>query len=225
MNETYKKFNSIIKNGLSSSIIYVDAYSFLEQKVNSEGEGAILRNDAHYTNAAYKNIYNFFKGYNSSEYVTSGNAVRVGKPIGDFCFTTSIEGLLAVLTYYQGLDTLALIASFLVTVCKVTLLVMFLLRVYILGIVIAISPILVVIDTFRKINRRYGFMKRWITIFLYLVFIRPIVYTVYYLFIKSRPLDASAEPVWLILFSLVTIILCIFSAVKVFKYMFKKFTT
>ena len=108
-------------------------------------------NSAHYTNSAYRKIYEYLK----SGEVTSGGgesaSIDTEETIEDFYFETGTEGLLVFSSQYDWRahpvkNVINMISAAIVSTCKYVILVLLFFRMLILGLIISISPILLIIN-------------------------------------------------------------------------------
>ncbi len=217
----YQNFNSQLRSNLSSKVRISDLYSYT--KILS-GNGNIFLDKEQYNDSTYVNIYNFLKS-GQVESADENNAINTGKVIRDFYFDTSTEGLMIFLSQYNwdsnaSTNIFYIICTLIVSLCKYIILAVFFFRMLILAILMIAAPILVLINIFKRINGTRGFITKWVRLFLYLIFLRPMIYIVYYVLLKAIPGKIADNTLYIIVVCLVLSILCIWSVIKVFKSIF-----
>ena len=103
------------------------------------------------------------------------------------------------------------------TIFKIFIYVVFLIRMLLVAVLIAIAPIVILISAFDKIYGNKGYIKDWFKLLLYLLLLRPIVGILYYLLIQSKPNLVTNAPFYMFFIVILLIIAIIVSIKMVYR--------
>lgn len=148
----------------------------------------------------------------------------------DYYFETNIEGLLMFQSQYDWerfaiKNIVNLISGIILTIFKIFLYVLFILRMVIVAILTAISPILLLIHAFMKINGNKGILKNWFMLYFLCVLSKPVLALTYYILAKTNVYLVSENPLYILIivaFMVGMIVLSIGAIRKSFKNTAKK---
>lgn len=135
-----------------------------------------------------------------------------------YYFTTNLEGALMFQTQYDWKDNAVenitnFICGMTLTIFKIFIYVVFLIRMLLVAVLIAIAPIVILISAFDKIYGNKGYIKDWFKLLLYLLLLRPIVGILYYLLIQSKPNLVTNAPFYMF-FIVILLIIAIIVSIK-----------
>lgn len=144
-------------------------------------------------------------------------------------FKTDLEGLYMFESQYiwKGyiniLHNFIYIASgFVLCFFKWVLYAIFFIRLFAVGVLIILAPVIIMIDLFKKINGNEGILKKWFIIFLYAVLLKPALCAIYYIMTKINTSLVADNPLYiLIVIVAMAIVICV-SFTKVKNYIFDK---
>lgn len=139
---------------------------------------------------------NIVSGYEVDE---SKITVYVSNDDGSgYTFDTTIEGLIMFGSEYDwenyaAKNVLYIFSGIMVTVFKYFVYILFVIRMFIIAILVTAAPIVIIIDAYLKIARKKGIFRLWVTTFVFFALLKPVIAIVYYVlqannFIQTFPL-------------------------------------
>ena len=137
----------------------------------------------------------------------------------NYTFNTNLEGLLMFLSQYSWSkhpvkNVINIWCGANLTLFKIIMYFFYILRMILVGILIAIAPLVVLINGFMRISGNKGILYSWVKIFIYCLFIRPVIGLIYYICAKLNVEKTADNPVYVLLAIVVTVIVLIFSIKK-----------
>lgn len=138
-----------------------------------------------------------------------------GNDLINYTFETNIEGLLQFQsqydrTRYKSEHDVNLLMALLVNIFKLGLLAIFLIRMVIVMAFTVFAPIIILYNAYERVSGGTGILKVCLEIFLYVVFIKPIIAIVYYIFVTSKTFLISEYPAYILLPIVLITVLVIF---------------
>lgn len=135
-----------------------------------------------------------------------------------YYFTTNLEGALMFQTQYDWEDNAVtnitnFICGITLTIFKIFIYVVFLIRMLLVAALIAIAPIVILISGFDKIYGNRGYIKDWFKLLLYLLLLRPVVGILYYLLIQTKTNVVENAPFYM-LFIVILLTIAIITSIK-----------
>ena len=126
----------------------------------------------------------------------------------NYYFKTGIEGLMMFKSQYNwkeyaGKNFSNIIGGSSIAIIKIALYVIFFVRMVILAFITAFSPIIILIDTFKKLSGSEGYLNNWGKLFLFLMFSRPVIAFLYYIFVINNPYLAVEFPGYVVIINIV----------------------
>lgn len=129
-----------------------------------------------------------------------------GNKVKDFHFKTNLEGYCNFMTQfnweeYGGVNFGFMVSGFLLTLLKFILYTLLFLRMIAVGGLIIVSPIIILINSYMKIDGddRPTILKNWIKWYLILALLRPVISIVYYVIFKFNPISFARNPLYIAL--------------------------
>ena len=98
----------------------------------------------------------------------------------------------------------------------------FFLRLLVVGVLIVIAPIVIIIDSFKKINGNEGILKKWVIIFSYVVLLKPLLGAIYYIMTKINTSLVADNPLYILVVIIAMFIISIVSFIKTKQYISDK---
>lgn len=140
----------------------------------------------------------------------------------DYYFDTNLEGLLMFQSQYNAEEHplksgINMIAGMVVTLFKSLLYCMLVCRMLLLAGISAIAPILILVNSFMKISGGKGFLSNWIKLYLYLIFLRPVIAFIYYVLIQSNVYLMADAPILIVLILVAIFVLIIKSLIIMYR--------
>ncbi len=134
---------------------------------------------------------------------SSGSSATAESKTVDYYFKTNLEGLLMFQSQYnsqiyplrEGLNT---ISGFSVTIFKAGLFCLLVFRMLLLAGISTIVPLIILIDSFKRIGGGKGFLKNWIKLYMFLLLFRPVVAFFYYVLAQSNVYLISEFPLYIL---------------------------
>ena len=120
----------------------------------------------------------------------------------EYTFKTSLEGLMMYQTQYDTSDTVLKA----ITCLKFIIYGLFLVRMFLIGILISVSPILVIINAYRIISNQKGIYKKYIKLYLYALFFKPFLTLVYFIMVKTNTFSLAEFPFYILFVKFVMIL-------------------
>ena len=126
----------------------------------------------------------------------------------NYYFKTGIEGLMMFKSQYNwkeyaGKNFSNIIGGSSIAIIKIALYVIFFVRMVILAFITAFSPIIILIDAFKKLSGSEGYLNNWGKLFLFLMFSRPVIAFLYYIFVINNPYLAVEFPGCVVIINIV----------------------
>ena len=142
-------------------------------------------------------------------------------------FKTSLEGLYMFESQYiwKGHilhNFIYIISGIILCIFKWVLFVIFFIRLFAVGVLIILAPVIIIIDLFKKINGNEGILKKWFIIYLYAVLLKPALCAVYYIMTKINTSLVADNPLYILIVIVAMAIVSCVSFMKVKKYIFDK---
>lgn len=130
----------------------------------------------------------------------------------NYFFKTGTEGLLMFKSQYNwdkyaGRNFSNMIGGISIAIIKIFLYAVFFIRMVVLALITAFSPIIILIDTFKIIAGSKGYFKSWCKLYLFMIFLRPVISFVYYVFVQSNPYLAVQFPEYVVIVNIVIFII------------------
>ncbi len=152
--------------------------------------------------------------YNYVVYVKSSEGDN--DPQKNYYFKTNIEGLLMFESQYDWqkapLKNIAnIISGFSITTFKYILKAVFFIRMIMLAALTMFAPIIILMNSFLKISGSRGIFNKWLKIYLYLIFIKPLIAVLFYLLIGIHPDLISKVSLYSLIVILAMIVIIILS--------------
>lgn len=140
----------------------------------------------------------------------------------DYYFKTNLEGLLMFQSQYDWEEyavqnVVNIIAGIFITIFKIFLYGILLVRMAVVAILTVIAPILVLMNAFMRINGNKEFLKNWLIVYLYFALLTPVIALIYYILARTNVYEISESPFYILLIIILMFILIIASLKKVFK--------
>lgn len=140
----------------------------------------------------------------------------------DYYFDTNLEGLLMFESQYKSTEHpliagTSIISGWFVTVFKLGLYFILVLRVLLIAGISVIAPILILINAFIKIGGGKSFISNWIKLYLYLVLLRPVIAFIYYVLIESNVYLMADIPILIAIILLVISIAFVKSVIAMYR--------
>ena len=122
---------------------------------------------------------------------SSGNSATAESKTVDYYFKTNLEGLLMFQSQYNskiyplrgGINS---ISGIVVTIFKAFIYCLLVVRMLLLAGISTIVPLIILIDSFKKIGGGKGFLKNWVKLYMFLLLFRPVVAFFYYALAQSN---------------------------------------
>ena len=108
---------------------------------------------------------------------------------------------------YAGKNFSNIIGGFSIALIKVFLYVVFFIRMAVLAIVTAFFPIIIVIDTFKKISGSRGYLDNWWKLFIFMISLRPFIAFLYYILVENNAYLAVQFPAYVVFANIVIFII------------------
>ena len=121
----------------------------------------------------------------------------------DYYFKTNLEGLFKFRSQYNpnlymGRWVINWVCEGFMLAFKITLDCLLGLRMLLVAVITTITPIIILIDAFKKIGGGKGFLTNWIKLYMYLLLFRPIVSFLYYILVQSNVYLISEFPYYIV---------------------------
>lgn len=114
--------------------------------------------------------------------------------------------------YYGATNVLNIFSGITLTIFKCLLYGLFIIRMFIVAILIAVAPILILINGFLNISGNKNSFIKWIAkLFIYCVLSRPIIAIIYYLLAKTNVSFIEKNPYFILLPIIIVIILVVWA--------------
>ena len=141
-------------------------------------------------------------------YDFDGNAVGNSGQQIDFYFTTNFEGLYMILSNCSwdnnlGINLFYVLCGFILTIFKAGLHYILYFRMILLGIIIAITPLIIIVDEIMKFRGNEGILKKWLVFYLKILAFRPLLQIVYTVLGKLNKTPIEENPFYIMLIVLV----------------------
>ena len=137
----------------------------------------------------------------------------------DYYFDTNLEGMLAFQSQYNEEHKMKnffnMAAGLAITLFKIFLYFVFVFRTLALAIITIASPILILINAYKQTKGEKGFLKNLFIIYIYLVFLKPILGFLYYILAGSNTYLVSEFPIYILLVIVIIFIIFIESTKKI----------
>ena len=129
----------------------------------------------------------------------------------NYFFKTGIEGLLMFKSQYNwnkyaGKNFKNIIAGGLLSIIKILLYAVFFIRMAILAVITAFGPIIILVNTFKKLSGSKGYIENWFKLYLFLTLLRPMIAFLYYILVDSKKYLAVEFPEYVVFASIIIII-------------------
>ena len=215
-NAAIDAFNKGVAEKLSNDVQVIDVFSYMKNN------GYLTTSDGvHYTSETSKKIYDYMV-----DQAMNGTNSKISV-IQDCYFDTNIEGLYGFQSQHDweeyGVQNLVYeIGATAVAVTKGALYCVFVARMFLLAFIIILSPILILIDALKKINGNKGFLKKWVTVFIYLVLLRVAVNVLFYILTKTNIYTVAENPLYMAFIMVLILVFIAISLYKIIKYLIKK---
>lgn len=139
----------------------------------------------------------------------------------NYYFKTNLEGLLMFQSQHDWekhsiINVVSIIGGFAITLFKIFLYFVFVIRMVVVALLITLSPIVILINAFMRINGNEGLLKGWLKLFLYFVFLRPIISIIYYILARSNVNLVSEHPLYMLVVIAVITVLLVLSFKKMY---------
>ena len=134
---------------------------------------------------------------------SSGNSATAESKTVDYYFKTNLEGLLMFQSQYNskiyplrgGINS---ISGIVVTIFKAFIYCLLVVRMLLLAGISTIVPLIILIDSFKKIGGGKGFLKNWVKLYMFLLLFRPVVAFFYYALAQSNVYLISEFPLYIV---------------------------
>lgn len=140
-----------------------------------------------------------------------------GNQVQDFYFKTKLEGYCRFMSHFDwkkfGIKNWGyMMSGALIAIVKITLYIIFIVRMYVAGIFIIVSPIIILINSFKKISGEENptTLKNWIKWFVFLTILRPAISIVYYIIFGLNPYSFAKDPIYIVLLFVFFILVIVF---------------
>lgn len=161
-------------------------------------------------------VYNGIDGSTGGNY--SSDADTTTTKTFDYYFKTNLEGLLMFQSQYRWEDytlenAINIFVGYAVTAFKIALGAVFVFRMVIVAVLTATAPLVVLINAFMRIKGNKGILQNWLKVYLYCVFLRPVISIIYYIFVSSNIYTVSQYPLY-VLFVIIGIVAVFIGSVR-----------
>ena len=149
----------------------------------------------------------------------SGNDISSSE--GDtfnYYFNTGVEGLMMFKSQYNwdkyaARNFFNIAGGATTAMIKIGLYFVFFVRMALLALITAFSPIIILIDTFKRLSGSQGYLKNWAKLYMFLMLIRPAIAFLYYIAVISNPYLGYKFPIYVAVVNIV-IAIATFIAIK-----------
>ena len=149
----------------------------------------------------------------------SGNDISSSK--GDtfnYYFNTGVEGLMMFKSQYNwdkyaGRNFFNIAGGATTAMIKIGLYFVFFVRMALLALITAFSPIIILLDTLKKLSGSQGYLKNWAKLYIFLMLIRPVIAFLYYIAVISNPYLGYKFPIYVAVVN-IAIAIAAFIAIK-----------
>ena len=122
----------------------------------------------------------------------------------NYTFKTNLEGLMMFQSQYSWSakpvkNLTNMLGGIALTLFKIFILLLYVVRMGILAMVTAFSPLIVLVNAFKKVMGNKGYLMNWFKLYLYLIFIRPAISLVYYIFGQENVYLATEKPMYIVI--------------------------
>lgn len=115
---------------------------------------------------------------------------------------------------YGGKNFANGVSGFILTLFKITVYVLFIVRTLIIAFLTAVAPVVILISGFMKVSGYKGIFMNWLKIYAYCIIIKPAISVIYYLLAKTDVPSVSEHPYYVILVIIIINILFFFTLTK-----------
>lgn len=130
----------------------------------------------------------------------------------DYYFKTSLEGLFMFETQYDSSihpvkNVLYLVFSGALSVFKWVIYGIFFVRMFLMAILSAFAPIIILKNAFDEASGNKSSLKKYIKVYLYLLFLKPAIAILYYLMMQSNVYLVNKFPFYIVFVTIVLVIM------------------
>lgn len=214
-NDNIKAFNDGVIEKLSDNIQVIDVYSFMK---NGEFEFANAQDYAHYSNDTYQKVYDYMVDQALNGKGTKNTVTKVQ----DFSFITNAEGLCVFQTNHSWAKNASMNFRYLIyagclAISRTVVYVAYIVRMILIGLLIIISPILIVINALKMMEGNKGFLKKWIGLFLYLLFFNAVIKLIYEVLAGTKLYSVVEKPWYVAIVHVFITLITIFSIFMMYR--------
>ena len=142
-------------------------------------------------------------------------------------FNTNLEGLYMMESQYRWEDftlhnLMYIVCGIILTFAKWVLFFIFLVRVGIIFILMITAPIIIIIDAIKKTHMNNGILLKWLVLYAYFVFLKPVIGLIYYALTKINTRTVVENPFWILAIIIVVFISMLFSLIKLKSFLMSK---
>lgn len=139
----------------------------------------------------------------------------------NYTFKTNPEGLMMFQSQYNwgmaGKNFSNMIGGIAIAIFKYVLLGLYIVRAIILAMITAISPVIILVNAFKKITGSKGYLTKWLKLYWYLLLVRPAISLAYYVLCQQNMAIVSERPIYIV----IVIVGIMMALVKSIKYLIK----
>ena len=140
----------------------------------------------------------------------------------DYYFKTNLEGLLMFQTQYNwdnftARNIMYMICGIIVTIFKIFLYVLFVVRMAVVAALTTISPILILVNAFLRISGNKGILTNWLILYLFCILIKPVMELMYFILVKSNTYVVQENPVYILMIIAIMVTIIIFSIRSIYR--------
>ena len=194
----------------------------------------------------YENYRSFLTGYTSASWVEKCkdmieryNLERFDNmpdtPVGTSSsgatkscyFKTNLEGLFMFESQYVWKghilhNLMYIFGGLIISLFKWVLLGILIIRLFVVGVLTMIAPIMVMLDAYNKINGNKGVLKKWFILYLYFVLLKPLLSAVYFIMTKINSNFTTEHPFYILAVIIAMMVVAILSFMAVIRYISRK---
>ena len=145
----------------------------------------------------------------------------------NYYFETNLEGALMFQTQFSWTNStlknmLNITVGASITLFKCLLYGFYWIRMMVIAFITALTPILIIINAIKKIRGENGFLRKWFKLYLYMIFIKPLIGIMYYVLVMNCSNLIKKVPFYIIPVEFLIVIGTVLTSYRVFKSLLKK---